>query len=59
LFTSTDPESRRVVPADARGRTTVKIVYVVLEAQYQSALTQAVQAINKNNDKVSGGEGSV
>jgi hypothetical protein len=34
-------------------------VYVVLEAQYQSALTQAVQAINKNNDKVSGGEGSV
>ena len=52
LFTSTDPESRRVVPADVGARTKVKIVYVVLEAQYQSALSQAVQAINKKNDKV-------
>ena len=42
-----------------RGRTVVKIVYVVLEAQYQSALTQAVQSINKNNDKVRKGEREV
>lgn len=32
-----DPESRRIVPTDAekQGRTVVKMVYVVLEAQYQ------------------------
>lgn len=45
-----------MTPADVRGRTVVKIVYVVLEAQYQSALSQAVQSINKNNDKVWRGE---
>ena len=27
-------------------------MYVVLEAQYQSALTAAVKHINRNNDKV-------
>jgi len=52
LFTSTDPESRRVVPENVNGRTKVKVVYVVLEAQYQSALTKAVQNINQKNSKV-------
>ena len=52
LFTSTNPESRRVVPQDPRGRTKLKVVYVVLEAQYQSALTAAVRNINLTRDQV-------
>lgn len=32
LFTSTDPEKRRVLPDDVAGRTKVKLVYTVLEA---------------------------
>ena len=51
-YTSTSPELRRIVP-DERGRTRVKVVYVVLEAQYQSALTKAVQSINTNRSGVS------
>ena len=51
LFTTTNPEIRRVVP-DVKGRTKVKLVYVVLEAQYQSALTQAVRNINAGRDNV-------
>ena len=51
LFTSTNPEVRRIVPK-ANGRTQVKLVYVVLEAQYQSALTQAVKNINSNRSSV-------
>ena len=39
LFTSTNPEMRRVVPDDVAGRVKVKVVYTVLEAQYQSALS--------------------
>jgi magnesium chelatase subunit H len=34
------------------GRVKVKVVYVVLEAQYQSAVTAAVKAINAKNTKV-------
>ena len=51
LFTSTNPEIRRVTPT-ANGRTRVRLVYVVLEAQYQSALTQAVENINANRSNV-------
>lgn len=51
LFTSTNPEVRRVSPK-ANGRTRIKLVYVVLEAQYQSALTQAVKNINSNRSNV-------
>ena len=50
-FTSLDPESRRVKP-DPKGRPVVKIVYTVLESQYQSSLTAAVQAINAGSDQV-------
>jgi hypothetical protein len=39
LFTSTNPELRRVVPDNVAGRVKVKVVYTVLEAQYQSALS--------------------
>ncbi|XP_047333225.1 magnesium-chelatase subunit ChlH, chloroplastic [Impatiens glandulifera] len=48
LFTQTTQEVRRIVPNKIQGRPTVKIVYVVLEAQYQSALTEAVQTLNKD-----------
>lgn len=47
LFTQTTQEVRRIVPENKIGLPVVKIVYVVLEAQYQSSLTAAVQALNK------------
>ncbi|GFP92226.1 magnesium-chelatase subunit chlh chloroplastic [Phtheirospermum japonicum] len=50
LFTQTTPEVRRIVPENLKGLPTVKIVYVVLEAQYQSSLTAAVQTLNQNRD---------
>eukprot|EP00898_Chlorokybus_atmophyticus_P003968 jgi/Chlat1/4572/Chrsp29S04466 len=49
LFTNTRPEVRRVRPENPNGRTVVRVVYVVLEAQYQAALTQAVRTINANH----------
>ncbi|CAI6001480.1 unnamed protein product [Closterium sp. NIES-64] len=47
LFTQTRPEVRRIVPEAKPGTKVVKVVYVVLEAQYQSALSQAVRNINR------------
>jgi hypothetical protein len=51
-FTNVDPESRRIVP-DAKGRTKIKVVYVVLESQYQSSLSAAVRNINEKRKEVS------
>ena len=51
-YTRTNPELRRVKPEAVQGRVCVKIVYVVLEAQYQSSLTAAVKRANATNDKV-------
>lgn len=51
-YTSTNPELRRVVPDDPRGRKCIKLVYVVLEAQYQSALSTAVKNINAQREGV-------
>ena len=39
-FTATNAESRRIVPDDANGRPVMKLVYVVLESQYQAALVR-------------------
>jgi magnesium chelatase subunit H len=50
LFTTSNVESRRVVPDDPNGRPTMKIVYVVLESQYQSSLTAAVKRINAGSE---------
>jgi magnesium chelatase subunit H len=50
-YTSVDPNTRRIIP-DAKGRVVVKVTYVVLEPQYQSALSAAVNQLNTNNDKV-------
>ncbi|KAJ8622698.1 hypothetical protein MRB53_031227 [Persea americana] len=47
LFTQSTPEVRRVVPNRNQGLPSVKIVYVVLEAQYQSSLTTAVKTLNR------------
>nr|KYP73637.1 Magnesium-chelatase subunit H [Cajanus cajan] len=41
LFTQTTQEVRRIVPDNNQNLPTVKIVYVVLEAQYQSSLSAA------------------
>uniref|UniRef100_A0A0D9X2D5 magnesium chelatase n=1 Tax=Leersia perrieri TaxID=77586 RepID=A0A0D9X2D5_9ORYZ len=52
LFTQTKPEVRRVVPPpqgddpSRRPVPRVKVVYVVLEAQYQSSVTSAVRELN-------------
>ena len=52
MFTATNAESRRVVPEDVRGRPVMKIVYVVLESQYQSSMTAAVKRINAGSDNM-------
>ncbi|XP_020224687.1 magnesium-chelatase subunit ChlH, chloroplastic [Cajanus cajan] len=49
LFTQTTQEVRRIVPDNNQNLPTVKIVYVVLEAQYQSSLSAAVRALNSTN----------
>nr|UKI61040.1 magnesium-chelatase subunit ChlH [Cymbidium hybrid cultivar] len=51
LFTQTKPEVRRIMPdqpnsAEELLLPRVKIVYVVLEAQYQSSLSAAVRTLN-------------
>ena len=51
-FTATNSESRRVLPEDVRGRPVMKIVYVVLESQYQSSMTAAVKRINAGSDNM-------
>ncbi|KAH7291092.1 hypothetical protein KP509_29G000200 [Ceratopteris richardii] len=53
LFTQTRPDIRRVTPGSKnQGATVVKIVYVVLEAQYQSSLSAAVRSLNSSNETV-------
>ena len=52
MFTASNAESRRVVPEDVRGRPTMKIVYVVLESQYQSSMTAAAKRINAGSDNM-------
>nr|ACS94977.1 magnesium chelatase H subunit [Fragaria x ananassa] len=53
LFTQTTQEVRRIVPENKQNLPTVKVVYVVLEAQYQSSLTAAVQSLNASNKHAS------
>ncbi len=52
MFTHVKPTIRHITPDDPKGRSTFKVVYVVLEAQYQSALSAAVRSINANNPNV-------
>lgn len=41
-YTNTDPESRRITVSNTKGRVLIKVVYVVLEAQYQSSISAGV-----------------
>mgnify|MGYP001809779244 FL=1 len=49
MFTHVKPTIRHIVPENLQGRSLLKVVYVVLESQYQSALSAAVRSINANN----------
>lgn len=49
MFTHVKSTIRHIAPENLRGRSLIKVVYVVLESQYQSALSQAVRSINQNH----------
>ncbi|MBN3942193.1 magnesium chelatase subunit H [Nostoc sp. NMS9] len=49
MFTHVKSTIRHIAPDNLHGRSLIKVVYVVLESQYQSALSQAVRTINANN----------
>ncbi|MEZ2319067.1 MAG: magnesium chelatase subunit H [Microcoleus sp.] len=49
MFTHVKPTIRHIVPENLQGRSLLKVVYVVLEPQYQSALSAAVRSINNKN----------
>ncbi|ACK68242.1 magnesium chelatase, H subunit [Rippkaea orientalis PCC 8801] len=52
MFTHVKSTIRHIVPKAINGRSLLKVVYVVLEPQYQSSLSAAVNAINSNNPKL-------
>ncbi len=52
MFTHVKPIIRHVAPETLGGRSLVKVVYVVLEPQYQSALSAAVRSINQNHPSI-------
>jgi magnesium chelatase subunit H len=50
MFTTVKTTTRRIAPnLENDQRALMKVVYVVLEPQYQSALSGAIASINKNN----------
>lgn len=50
MFTAIDStNNKHIVPENLNDRLLMKVVYVVLEPQYQSVLTAAVKSINKSN----------
>ncbi len=49
MFTHVKSTIRHIAPTSLQGRSLLKVVYVVLEPQYQSALSAAVRSINDNN----------
>lgn len=49
MFTHVKPKIRHIAPEQLQGRSLIKVVYVVLEPQYQSALSSAVRSINESN----------
>lgn len=46
FYSNSNPEDRRVGPENINGRKKFKVVYVVLESQYQSSMTVACKRIN-------------
>lgn len=53
FFTASRPEDRHIAPPESDTRKRVNVVYVVLESQYQSALSAAVRKINDNQPDIS------
>ncbi|MCS7146767.1 MAG: magnesium chelatase subunit H [Geminocystis sp.] len=49
MFTFVKSAIRHIAPEELQGRALMKVVYVVLESQYQSAITTAVKSINAHN----------
>jgi magnesium chelatase subunit H len=49
MFTHVKSTIRHIAPDNLQGRCLIKVVYVVLESQYQSALSQAVRSINQHH----------
>lgn len=52
MFTHVKSDIRHVAPEGLRGRSLMRVVYVLLEPQYQSTLTAAAQAINRNHPQL-------
>jgi len=52
FFTNSNPEDRRVTPENVNGRKKFKVVYVVLESQYQASMTVACKRINAGQENV-------
>ncbi len=52
MFTHVKSTIRHIKPDNLEGRHLIKVVYVVLESQYQSALSQAVRTINDNHPNI-------
>src|SRR6476646_9254579 len=52
MFTQVKAIIRHIPPDNILGRPLMKVVYVVLEPQYESSLSAAVRSINKNNPNV-------
>ncbi len=52
MFTNVKSTVRHISPEHVGERFLMKVVYVVLEPQYQSALSAAVKAINANNPQL-------
>jgi len=49
MFTHVKSTIRYIAPDDLKGRSLVKVVYVVLESQYQGAISTAARTINANH----------
>ena len=52
MFTHVKSTIRHIAPENINQRSLVKVVYVVLEPQYQSSLSAAVTTINQNNPNI-------
>ncbi|MEO1590312.1 MAG: DUF3479 domain-containing protein, partial [Cyanobacteria bacterium J06632_22] len=52
MFTNVKSTVRHISPEHVGERFLMKVVYVVLEPQYQSSLSAAVKAINANNPQL-------
>ena len=53
MFTQVRSANRRVTPAENhQHKSVMKVVYVVLEPQYQNALTEAANALNSENGPI-------